>query len=98
MLSVQDCEHLSLISKSRVNRVTDDETGRLVCYNMDVTVKCLQCGVPFLFLGLPRGIDLVMPKVSGDLQEARLPITPITGDTPTQKVQQHPLLRRRTDG
>lgn len=63
------CNHEQFDATVTVNRLED--SGRFVA---DVRVKCVQCGEPFRFLGLPTGLDLNGAAVSVDGQEARLAI------------------------
>ncbi len=65
------CEHQSFECNCAVNRIED--TGR---FNMDVTVKCVDCGVPFRFIGLPTGLDMNGAAVSVDGTEGRFAIAP----------------------
>lgn len=63
------CKHEDFLAHVRVNRLED--SGR---FSADVTIKCVQCGTPFRFLGLPAGLDLNGATVSADGTEARLAI------------------------
>jgi hypothetical protein len=66
-----DCKHDQFDCEVTVNRLED--TGR---FNADVRIKCLQCGTPFRFIGLPCGLDLNGAAVSIDGCEARLAVAP----------------------
>jgi len=63
------CKHEQFEAHVDVNRLSD--TGR---FSADVRIKCVQCGEPFRFLGLPAGVDPDGPTVSVDGTEARMPI------------------------
>lgn len=65
------CEHRSFECDVIVNRIED--VGRFMA---DVRVKCVECGVPFRFIGLPAGLDYNSPCVSVDGTEGRFPIHP----------------------
>jgi len=68
------CNHENFTAKVDVHRLED--SGR---FSADVSIKCVQCGTPFSFLGLPAGLDLNGASVSVDGTEARLAIgTPET--------------------
>lgn len=67
----KDCAHEMFDCTCDVARVED--IGRFM---VDVRVRCLQCGVPFVFLGLPLGMDYNSATVSFDGQEARMGIAP----------------------
>lgn len=71
---MKSCEHTSFQTEATINRLEDSRQ-----FNMDVKVKCLDCGEPFMFLGLPMGLDLQGAAVSPDYTEARLAIAPIEG-------------------
>lgn len=69
-----NCPHEEFHADVRVDRLED--SGRFCA---DITIKCVQCGTPFRFLGLPCGLDLNGAAVSVDGTEARLAIgTPET--------------------
>ena len=65
------CVHENFEANVTVNRLED--TGGFAA---DVTVTCIDCQVPFRFLGLPVGLDLVGATTSVDGTEARLAICP----------------------
>jgi hypothetical protein len=54
-----------------INRIED--TGRFMA---DVTIKCLDCGEPFQFIGLQPGLNMNGATVSIDGLEARMAILP----------------------
>jgi hypothetical protein len=65
------CKHENFDCFCNVARIED--IGR---FSVDVTVKCMDCGTPFKFLGLPLGLDLNGACVNFDGTEARLAIAP----------------------
>lgn len=71
------CPHLKFKANIKVNRLED--IGR---FTADVTVHCLDCEIPFQFLGLLPGVDLNGARVSVNGQEAHLAIAP-EGTHPT---------------
>lgn len=71
------CKHMRFDAGVAVNRLED--TGK---FNLDVRVSCLECGLPFQFLGLEAGLNLGGAAVSLDGEEARLAIAP-KGSVPT---------------
>lgn len=70
------CEHESFEANVNVARIPSVEGGPIERWMADVTVKCVQCGTPFRFIGLPAGVDLNSPMVSIDGTEGRFPIHP----------------------
>lgn len=71
---VRSCEHSDFESNNTVTRLTD-EAGTITGYILDVTVRCLECGEPFTFLG-PSGFSFTAPLASIDGQTLHAPITP----------------------
>lgn len=65
------CEHEKFEANVDINRIID--TGRFAA---DVRIKCVDCGLPFQFIGLPGGLNPVGATVSVDRTEARLAIVP----------------------
>jgi hypothetical protein len=65
------CAHEHFEAKVTVNRLED--TGGFAA---DVTVTCIDCQMPFRFLGLPAGLDVAGATTSVDGTEARLAICP----------------------
>lgn len=63
-----------------LSRQPDDDQA--VRFMADVRVKCVECGTPFSFIGLPAGSDINSPMVSVDGTEGRFPIHP-RGETLT---------------
>lgn len=70
------CEHESFEANVAVNRMPAVEGGPIKHYSADVTIRCVQCGEPFRFIGLPAGVDFTSPTVSVDGCEGRFPILP----------------------
>lgn len=67
------CPHTEFEARAAVGRVVDDETQTtLQNLTIDLSVVCLQCGVPVQFYGLPLGVSTHMPTLSVDGLEARL--------------------------
>ena len=75
----QPCKHLQFDAGCRVARLED--SGRFM---LEVGVRCIDCGTPFQFLGLPTGLNLNGATVSLDGLEANIAICP-------QGVQPNPL-------
>jgi hypothetical protein len=57
------------------NRLKNKE-GEVDRFEADVRITCIQCGVPFRFIGLPAGLDLNGAATNPDATEARLAIAP----------------------
>lgn len=65
------CTHEVIDASVNVHRLED--SGQ---FQAELEIKCAECGEPFLFLGLPIGLDLEGVTVSPDCQQARLAILP----------------------
>ena len=70
-MKIVECQHESFECDVTVNRIEDVRR-----FMADVRVKCVQCGIPFRFIGLPAGMDYNSPCVSVDGCEGRFPIHP----------------------
>lgn len=65
----ENCDHPAFEAYVAVNRLEDSKR-----FAADVRIRCVKCGVPFRFLGLPCGVDLNGAAVSADGTQARLAI------------------------
>ena len=66
-----ECKHEGFSCDVAVNRLED--CGRFMA---DLSIKCDQCGIEMVFLGLPRGVDLKGAATNTSGTEARLAIHP----------------------
>lgn len=72
------CAHKNFTAQVDVNRLED--TGR---FSADVKVWCVECRLPFRFIGLRTDvISTKIPCMSPFGEEARLPLEPIDMDGP----------------
>lgn len=65
------CAHMEFQCEVRVGRIED--VGRFVA---EVRINCIECGIPFQFMGIEPGFNYEGPTVSLDGFEANLPIHP----------------------
>lgn len=72
----KECKHEDFSVCANVIKL--ENTGQ---WTMDVTVDCMQCGHPFVFLGLPFGVNLNGAATSLDGTEGRFGLCP-KGETP----------------
>ena len=79
-MSNEQCEHRNFSTKANVARL-EDSGGFLV----DIIIECSDCKSPFVFLGLPYGLNMQGAAMSPDGTEARLAIRP-------QREEKRPLL------
>lgn len=70
------CQHETFEAVVNVGRIGGDgeDGGSPHWFTADVRVRCLECGEPFAFKGLPCGVSQNRPMVSADGLEARLPL------------------------
>lgn len=72
------CDHPEFVAEVDVNRIEDK--GR---FSADVRIKCVACGKPMRFLGLPMGLDCNGAAVSPDGTEGRFAIHPVNEEVPS---------------
>lgn len=71
------CEHKDFKAVVNVNRLTKSETdSTVIAYSADVRINCIECGLPFEFIGVDAGMMPDKPMASVDAQELRAPIRP----------------------
>lgn len=76
---MQDCKHEIFQCNADITRLTDgDDPEKVTGYSADIRVKCVQCGLPFEFVGVPGGYSPGQPMVNFDATELRAPIRPST--------------------
>lgn len=83
------CEHEDFTSQVNVSRLTKAEEGPVIGYAADVTVNCAQCGLAFVWVGLPAGSAVDHPTTSVDRAELRAPIRPATASMQYQRMHPH---------
>lgn len=66
------CKHMNFSAYVAVARLED--SGQFAA---EIKIKCLDCDLPFQFLGLPPGVNLNGATVSIDGLEARIAISPM---------------------
>lgn len=71
------CQHEVYKVHAQVCEIVQDENNAVYGWRLEVTVHCLQCNMPFQFIGLPEGYDTTEPTSSPDHTQARLPIKPL---------------------
>lgn len=68
---MKSCKHENFLADVQVNRI--ENVGK---FQADVRIKCVDCGVPFRFIGLPCGLDMNGAAVSVDGCEGRFAVAP----------------------
>ena len=76
------CVHEQFEAVNKVARLTEGEGGPVIAYQVDCSIKCVQCGMRFEFVGVPAGVSPNHPMCSADFLEMRIPIRPATGRGP----------------
>lgn len=74
------CDHREFAVLATVIRIADSEEGPVNGYAADITVSCHDCDEPFVWLGLPLGVDGGRPTSSVDGKVLRAPIRPLSSD------------------
>lgn len=72
------CPHENLACTVNIPRIAGGVLG--IDHRADVTIKCVDCGQPFEFVGLPLDPPEAAPNCGWDANgqpEARLPIRPL---------------------
>lgn len=65
------CNHMNFAAQVSVARLEDKGA-----FTADIRIRCIECGIPFQFLGLEPGVDMQGARVSIDGLEARMAICP----------------------
>ena len=70
------CQHREFSAQVNVTRLTDGDDGPVTGHTTDITVRCIECGLPFRWRGIPFGSSPHHPCLSVDGLELRAPIEP----------------------
>lgn len=74
-----NCQHLNFETGAKVARLHEDGRPEVITgYRLDLVVRCKECGLPFEFVGLPGGYNMLSPTANIDATELRCPIQPST--------------------
>lgn len=65
------CPHPDFDAVVDVNRLED-----IGAFTADVRIRCIACGEPFSFVGIPAGLSSEGPRVSVSGLEVHLPLRP----------------------
>lgn len=69
----QPCQHLRFEAIANVARIVEPQP---TCFNVELHVRCADCGVRFEFVGVDFGYMQSRPMCSPDRFELRAPIRP----------------------
>ena len=67
------CDHRNFHTSIDINRLEDE-----AAFSADIRVHCSDCGMKFIFIGCPGGLDPKRPTISPFGAELRAPIQPIS--------------------
>lgn len=71
------CKHENFHATVNVNRLVDEKHPEKVnAFLAEITVRCIDCDLPFEWVGLTAGISGEKPMVDVAAQELRAPIKP----------------------
>ncbi len=73
----EECLHEKFTANANVFRMPSEEGGVIKSYTCDLAIQCAECGMPFMFKGVPFGVTPFQPTMSVDRTELRIPIEPI---------------------
>lgn len=65
------CDHLAFDAEVRVHRLV---TNNSLSFVADLGIVCRGCGAPFAFQGVLAGVSALVPTVSADHYQIRLPL------------------------
>lgn len=71
------CQHVNFKVNAKVTRLTDTDGGPVTGFTTDITVNCMDCNMPFQWVGPDQGSSPNRPMVSFDRTELRAPIIPV---------------------
>lgn len=72
-----ECRHFNFQGDFSVGRILENEGDECPSgYTANITIKCVDCGEPFVFLGLSGGYSPSEPMRDFNGTEARMPIVP----------------------
>lgn len=71
-----NCKHFNFAVLADFVRIADTPDAEVTGYAADIHVQCADCGEPFLWKGLPLGVDPERPTASVDGKTLRAPIRP----------------------
>ena len=59
---------------ANIARLSHVEGGPITGYDAEIHINCVDCGLPFRFMGLAAGSHFAEPRVSVDGTELRAPL------------------------
>ncbi len=71
------CEHKNFVSRANIFRLSQEEGGPVDAFTAEINIECLDCHMPFMFIGTPLGVSPNHPTRSADLRTLRAPIVPV---------------------
>ena len=73
-----DCQHEDFKCVAGIFRLSESDGGVVTGYSAEIKITCVECGLPFRFIGLAAGNHYAEPRVSVDGLELYAPIEPAT--------------------
>lgn len=72
------CKHERFQANCKVGRLHEEDKPEIITeYRLDVEVHCMDCLMPFIFVGVSGGYSPGYPTVNFDGTELRAPIKPV---------------------
>ena len=73
---VNDCKHENFTARVNVGRLLHDGREDPSAFVAEIKINCVECGLPFEFLGVPMGYQPGATRVSPDGLELRAALKP----------------------
>lgn len=74
---IHPCAHMNFKAQVNVFRLTDSaDESKVNGYTAEIRINCIECDLPFEFIGVDAGMMPTKPMASVDAQELRVPIRP----------------------
>lgn len=74
------CDHPDAYVACKFERITEVDDGPVTGYYLNARVRCVACGEPFRFTGVPAGLSPAQPMCSIDDTTIAMPIRPQSAD------------------
>jgi hypothetical protein len=73
---MDECKHENFSVEADVQGITPKDGEPAYRWQADIRIRCITCGLPFRFIGLPAGVDLNGACTSVNAEEGRFAIAP----------------------
>ena len=70
------CEHMNFSANCAVGRLVEENNSQVNAFVAEIKIHCIDCGLPFEWIGFTAGFRDDAPRVDTSAQELRAPIKP----------------------